>query len=315
MIAIPSSDYHKSFSSHLIHNFILLCRKTFEENGFKCFQKDQQWFNTIDKSIKPPFDTIISMGFVGLTNELYSWYKKHDVKIIIFQDDIHGKDDADKRKKYNWMRKADVLLIPYYENFLNRKEYAICHNKAINFPWFAPEECFTYTTSWKSRQNKIFLSGCMAPIYSIRRNIREFSKNFTKIDVLDHPGYKRRHRKHQIIGSKYYELMSKYKCAIATSADNPLDYPLSKFFEVPACGCLGLFEDIPSIKNLGFIPNSHYIPINNKNYKEVIHDINFNNKQLIDMTNLCRKFILENHTDKIRANQLVEIIKNNRVCS
>lgn len=307
-IAIPSSTYHKNFSSKLIHNFILLVRETCGRLNIEYVDKDQESFGEFTKSDQKPFDVLISMGFTALTPELSEFYRRHDIRVILFQDDIHGKDDKDLRKKIKWMQFADILLIPYYKNFLSRPEYVDCHNKAIDFPWFAPRSCFKHDRLWNDRKNKIIVSGCMASVYSLRRNLRELAGSIKCIDVLDHPGYKPRKRKHQIIGDEYYNLLSEYKCAVATSADAPLNYPLSKYFEIPACGCIGLFEQIEELSNFGFEKNKHYVSITKDDYREAIKDIAKNFDKLEGMATLCRKHVLNNHTDTHRVRQLIKIL-------
>lgn len=307
-IAIPSSAYHKNFSSKLIHNFIVLVRETCKQLNIEYIDKDQEDFNKLMESDQKPFDVLISMGFTALTPELSEFYRHHNIKVILFQDDIHGKDDKDLRKKIKWMQFADILLIPYYKNFLSRIEYSDCHHKAINFPWFAPHSCFEYNHHWNDRQNKIIVTGCMAPVYSLRRNLRNLSNTIQGIDVLDHPGYKPKRRKHHIIGNEYYKLLSEYKCAAATSADSPLNYPLSKYFEIPACGCIGLFEKIEELSDFGFEENKHYISITKDDYREAVNDTIKNFDKLENMATLCRDHIKNNHTDIHRVNQLINII-------
>lgn len=310
IISIPSSDYHKNFSSSLIHGFIETVRKTCDIYGIKRFNRDQEDFNSILSSNKKPFDILISMGFTCLTPELCEFYKKHKIKIILFQDDIHGKNDSDFRKKKKLIDVADILLIPYYRNFLSIEEYKSSHQKAINFPWFAPSSCFKYDKNWDDRNNNILITGCMADVYSLRRNIRELSKTNKTIDVLDHPGYKHRRRKHKIIGDKYYDYVSNYKCSVATSADSPLDYLLSKYFEIPACGCVGLFEEIEDLKNIGLEKNIHYIPITNNNYEETIRYVYKNVDEFKTMSSRCKKLMKNHHTDIHRAIQLINIVRD-----
>lgn len=309
-VAIPSSHYHKRFSSKLIHDFIILARQVCKQSGLECFEKDQEEFAGILESKSKPFDVLVSMGFTSLTPELADFYKRHKITVILFQDDIHGKDDKDLRKKKKWIEFADILLVPYYKNFMSRKEYSSCHNRAIDFPWFAPRKCFDNKIEWNDRKNEIFVSGCMAPVYSLRRNLRELSKTAKCIEVLDHPGYKPSRRKHHIIGDKYYSTLAEYKCAVATSADPPLDYPLSKYFEIPACGCVGLFEEIGILSDFGFEANKHYIPITKDDYVDVVRNTVKNIDKFKDMADLCKNHIRHNHTDVHRACKLVDIINS-----
>jgi len=309
-VAIPSSDYHKRFSSQLIHGFIQMARQVCKHAGIECFEKDQQEFKSLLDSDKKPFDILISMGFTSLTPDLAKFYKHHNIKVILFQDDIHGKDEKDFKKKKKWIQFADLLLIPYYENFLSREEYTNCHSKAIEFPWFAPRACFNHKTKWNQRNNNILVSGCMAAVYSLRRNLRTFSRSVNYVEILDHPGYRPGKRKHNIIGDAYYSLLSDHKCAVATSADPPLDYPLSKYFEIPACGCLGLFEEIGALANLGFEKNKHYIPITNEDFRDVAKHAHKNINKYENMATTCKEHVRRYHTDVVRACSLVDILNN-----
>lgn len=307
-IAVPSSNYHKNFCCSLINDFILTMRSECKNNNIDCVCIDQEKYANFLTTKNKPFDILISMGFTSLTDDLVDFYKSKNIKIIVFQDDIHGKNNSDFNRKKKWFNVADILLIPYYKNFMSMKEYSSIHNKAIEFPWFAPRKILPFDKKWKNRKNEILLSGCVSDIYSLRKNIRSLSSTNKYINVLMHPGYKNSKQKHNIIGEKYYSYLRSYKSAICTSADAPLNYPLSKYFEVPSCGCLGIFEKIDCLEDFGFVESEHYVSINSKSYKTKLDHIAKNINDFEHVARNCYELIKNNHTCLHRAKRLISIL-------
>ena len=83
-----------------------------------------------------------------------------------------------------------------------------------------------------------------------------------ELDYVDYAGMKNNF----YINEDYPEYLSRYCSAIATGTI----YPVIKFFEIPAAGCLTFMEITEKNhgKYLGFEDNKSAIFINEKNYKE-----------------------------------------------
>ena len=303
-IAIPSCGYHKQFISSLNQNLILAIRNYCEDNKIAYTNLDH---GELKESIKDQdFDIIISVGFAGLDEDLIKHYKQNNIKIAIIMDDLHKKpppkDTQFIAKKRNF-EAADLLFLMYPNHFKNMSVFKDIHHKCISLPWFCPEQ-FINKNQWSERKSITCLTGnTFKEIYPFRHQIAQW--NGPNVEVLKHPSYDPKKKKHTIVGDEYYNYLSKFQAAIVTTAAKPLNYPIAKYFEVLGCGCMGFFERTKDLDDFGFEPNKHYIPITPSNFKNVIKIENFNK----EIANNGRNFIKNNHTDTIRARQIIQCLQ------
>lgn len=198
-----------------------------------------------------------------------------------------------------------MLFLMYPNHFKNMNVFKSIHHKCVSFPWFCPQQ-FISEKSWDERKSIACLTGnTFIDIYPFRKKIEQW--NGKDIEILKHPSYATnlKKRKHSIVGSKYYEYLSKFQASIVTTAAKPLNYPIAKYFEVLGCGCMGFFERTEDLDELGFEPYKHYIPITASNFKDVIKKENFNQ----EIADNGRNFIQDNHTDTIRAEQIIQCLQ------
>ena len=88
-----------------------------------------------------------------------------------------------------------------------------------------------------------------------------WDQNDTRFEQLEHPGYGN-YTGVTTLGRGYAEHVNKYVACIVDGLI--LNYTIAKVFEIPAAGCLLLFNDemVPWMRDLGFQPYKHYIPYN-----------------------------------------------------
>jgi hypothetical protein len=253
---------------------------------------------------KPDF-ILFTRGY-GFSPNVEGVCEKNKIVKILQIDDIHYKSQSQKESRHRLFKGADIILVSYYENFLKIKEYSRYAKKVCNFPFYAPSAC---SAGGGAKKDRIILSGRSSKAYSFRRKLRSYAGANNFIDIIDHPGYFELN--HDLIGDKYYNLLSEYKYSITASADSPLDYPVLKFFELPAIGSFCFFEDIPSLRGLGFIDEKHFISINQENYEKKISDYkNYYDKKIISNALLL---INRKHRSVNRFFQLKRIIEDQRV--
>ena len=259
---------------------------------------------------KNPPDVLLSISASGLFRPLIPFYKRNQTKIILFWDDLHWYTPEIKKSRLFIFQSADKILLPYQDVFLTMPVYKEFHHKSVVFPWWAPMECFENTTPWAERTPKILLSGATRKeVYPIRDLLNKYARRKRSLyDVLPHPGYVNNGKKtkHDIIGVPYYENLGSHQGALATSGTPfgmVLPYVICKTFEVPACGCVPYIDRNPRLDALGFIPDKHYVPVNERNYPGII----LKNKEHIAEN--ARKFVLENHSAEVRATTLLQMIK------
>ena len=102
-----------------------------------------------------------------------------------------------------------------------------------------------------------------AKFYPYRHMVQRWImyNNDTRFEHLRHPGYGN-YTGVTTLGRGYAEHINKYLACVVDGLI--LHYVVSKVFEIPAAGCLLLFNDemVPWMRDLGFEPYKHYIPYN-----------------------------------------------------
>lgn len=292
---------------------ILLCFKDFLDS--LSFYNDSKYgFN-----IKSIYSEDISSNFnvfndidwvilVGIDSNISLMRKKIDSKFAVFWDDIHYHTQEALNNRKKMFETSDVILLPYYKQFLKREEYKKFWDKSVFFPWFAPKICLENHIDFELRKDTLLMSGRVSDSYGFRKKMYENYFDDKDFEFLEHPGYNRRNRKHDVIREEYYKYLSNYKTAVVSTANSPLlDYTVAKYFEIPACGCSLILQETPDIKNLGFIENEHYININEDNFKNIKNIVKeFDLKKMSDKS---LELIKQKHLVENRIELLFEILK------
>ena len=261
--------------------------------------------------ISGKYEKILFLGFHPTPFQPFIRYNKElkkysNVKIILWQDDLHAYFEAeDKKKKLDY---ADVIMTPspvYFENLF--PEYLA---KTSFFFYSANfEENEQFSVKWEKRFDKIILSGCVNKSYRIRANIaNEMVKNkkFGEIcDFVKKPKMKEYNYKDGIIlpyGINYYKILGKFKGAFFGYYEYPKNFNLAKIIEILSMGCIGFLEYSPLLeKELGLIEMEHYVPCTNKENGKLITDIEYY-MYYLENRDGKGKIIAENGREHIRKN-------------
>lgn len=239
-------------------------------------------------------------------------------RVIVYFDDLQYWNKHMLQTKLACFQRADKILLPYYKQFVQMQEYSAFVDKAVFFPFYAPEAAFKFNDiHWQDKQDKALMTGRATPPYPFRRHIVATSNDL--IDILQHPGYFNQ-RLHDIVGEKYYAHIASYKGGIVTSATSRgtfeyigtqydpacyrefnLNYTLAKYFEIPACGVVPFIEQTPDLEDLGFKHGDNCVLITPTNYLDMVQK-HINDEALAKR---ARNFVLERH---MFANRL-EILK------
>jgi hypothetical protein len=87
-------------------------------------------------------------------------------------------------------------------------------------------------------------------------------------------------------------------------------YPVQKYFEVPASGCLPLAERLRGWgKTLGFIDGETYVAVDKRSWKEKILYYNKNYAEASKIIEKGRKLVLKRHTHQLRVREFLEILE------
>jgi len=284
----------KYFDDH-----ILLCFKDFFDSLVSAkinnLAIENVFVGDIDKKEKifKDADWVIT---VFMTHELFLKLNRNGTKVAVLWDDVHYWTKDSLKNRIKMFSNCNVLLLPYYKQFIKMQEFKQFWDKAFYFPWYAPQACFKFYKDFDLRKDQYLLSGTVSEPYSMRIKLSKFYKRDNFFCLLSHPGYDRKNRLHNIIHEKYYEYLSNYKICFVTTADQPLDYTVAKYFEIPACGCALILQKTPDINDLGFIENEHYICVDDSNYKHI-------------------KDIVKHYDIRKMSNRVLDLIKTRHVFS
>ena len=155
-------------------------------------------------------------------------------------------------------------------------------------------------TNLKSKLGHIFSKDTNSALYFYK--LRTMCN---KLLYVDYAGMK----ESKYINENYPEYLSKYCAAIATGTY----YPVIKYFEIPAAGCLTFME--MTEKNdgcyLGFKDGETSIFMNEKNYKKKFEEFlnDPDNKKWQEIASAGREHVMSNLTNEKAVNRLVNLMR------
>lgn len=280
------------------HYYFAKCLEDLNWQIIKLSQFNQKNFIDTQNKIIILFFTYDGYDFSNLKNN-------ENIKIIYKLDDLYPK----KNVRINCINNSDLVFGPY--QYLYNKVYPILNNKkTLKIPYSAVNLFFENIKFNENPLRKVFTSGAMNKnIYPFRYYIQNNINLRKNIDILKHPGYKK--KSHNCIHKNYYKKLNDYICCFVDAS--AYKYVLLKVYEICSVGSLLLVCD--SIKDelneLGFINNINCILCNKNNIQEKIEyilDIN-NNDEIINIRKMGMKLVRNNHTTKNRAFLFDEYIK------
>ncbi|MFY0543714.1 glycosyltransferase family protein [Brevibacillus sp. H7] len=154
------------------------------------------------------------------------------------------------------------------------------------------------------------LMGAVDNVYPLRYRILQEMSNQTNFVYHKHPGYrnyKPHERQKYFIGEKYAREINRAKMFF--TCDSVYNYPVAKYYEVPACKSLLLAPSVNELLDLGFVPGQHFVAINDHDFREKAEYFLKNEWERNKITEQGYRLVHENHTSVIRARQLLEMIK------
>ncbi len=275
------------------------------------------------------YDAVFLMrGGDAMSDEHIHHYKKNNILVSIWHDDIfswklfphyYGDIYHWKLKKFachskelmKWFEVADILFFPYINTFLKFRKYQKFKTKVVWLPWSAPDSLLESDATWRTRKDKIVLSGHMYKQYTLRNIIEKYSVTNSGKEILTclkHYGYCQKSQSKMTTGHSYWDFLKAHKGAVATSAIKASDFHRAKYMEIPACGCLPFLEYTPDIHFLGFVDGINCIVIDKFNYKEKFQMI-YSEKASVIARN-ARELVEQKHLHSHRAATIVSCIVN-----
>ncbi|GAA0489772.1 hypothetical protein GCM10008986_14580 [Salinibacillus aidingensis] len=156
----------------------------------------------------------------------------------------------------------------------------------------------------------LLMMGAVSDYYPLRQRILEVYEGQANFVYHRHPGYRHYSKKEEqqhIIGNRYARELN--RAQITFTSPSVFHYPVLKYFEALACKTLLLAPTFNELEDLGFIPGSHFVSINEHNFKEKAAYFLEHETERNRIAEQGYHFIRKKHSTKLRAQQLVEIIE------
>ncbi len=151
------------------------------------------------------------------------------------------------------------------------------------------------------------LMGEVNSYYPLRQKILKTMNGKPGFVYHPHPGYRNFSQNERILVRKRYAREIN-RAKIFFTCDSILHYPVSKYYEIPACKTLLLAPTSKEIENLGFIPGVHFVDINEDNFVEKAEYYLTHEKERMKIAKQGYKMVRKRHSTEQRAADLVEII-------
>lgn len=124
-----------------------------------------------------------------------------------------------------------------------------------------------------------------------------------------HPGYRNiGAHEGKFVREKYAMEINRAKLFL--TCDSIYQYPVAKYFEVPACRTLLLAPDSPELYDLGFRAGEHFVAINEKDFLEKAKYYASHDEERQAIADNGFRLVRTRHSTAARAKELVASIRN-----
>ncbi|MFC5451035.1 glycosyltransferase [Paenibacillus aestuarii] len=221
-------------------------------------------------------------------------------KGILFHDLYR---DNDIFVEYVEKSKIDLLYAHYRDGFLSL--YPQYKDRFIWLPLHVYRPIFC-KRSIKKDIRFLMMGSLGKKKYPLRNKMFQRMKNVEGFVTHKHPGYdySLKENGNIFVGEKYAKEVARAK--IFLTCGSIYNYPLGKYFEVPACNTLLLASGFPELLDLGFIDKKTFVEINEENFEEKAKYYNKYKEERKIITRAGHKMVLARHTTDIRVRQFVD---------
>lgn len=156
----------------------------------------------------------------------------------------------------------------------------------------------------------LLMMGAVNSVYPFREKVLQSYQNEPNFIYHRHPGYedgKTMKSDTFYIGEKYAQEINRAK--IFFTCPSIYHYPVQKYFEALACKTLLLAPTFQELEDLGFIPGTHFVAVNEDNFMEKAKYYLKNETKRNKIAAQGYEFIHSNHSLSIRARGLVKTIE------
>lgn len=249
--------------------------------------------------------------------------KNRSYRVGVFLSDLHGKYshnilspsgfcDLVNRCGYDsvFMKYLEIHGTWHDPNLFQRRLKPEIHF----LPWSVDTEKFK-----RGRRKKIdltFIGNTSGPMYPLRQaiydNLLHVGRDYKTVRSKSPKGgtFERRVdmlQQNHYVGERYADLLNNTR--IMLFGCSQYRYPVQKYFEAAASGCLILANEPSNAKDLGFINSYTYVDINEKEWENTATWCLENWDQVKKIPTYAVKNIARNHTHRVRAREFLEMLR------
>ncbi|GGB49031.1 glycosyltransferase [Virgibacillus dakarensis] len=191
-------------------------------------------------------------------------------------------------------------FIQTYPEFVDKMEW---------FPHFVQTEIFR--DYGIDKNINLLMMGAVSDHYPLRQKIIKTYKGNPDFIYHKHPGYRnfnKDEKNQHFIGERYAREINQAK--IVFTCPSVFQYPVIKYFEVLACKTLLLAPTFKELEDLGFVPDYHFIPIDENNFMDKAAYYLANETERQTIAEQGYRFIRKRHSVKQRSDQLIKKIES-----
>lgn len=245
----------------------------------------------------PDYDFIICADIFAFNNE--KWCDIKIPKAAMFEDQ-HGDNNLSQVKD---MVKDNWLVLHRYQF---RKFHTDLHKylKCIWFPHSVNTKIFRDYNM--ERKYDILQTGALYKVYETRNFVKSVFSGDERYKIIERP---KENVPNQWPTRKDYakELNKAY---LNVCCGSVYQYPVMKYFEIPAAKSVIFGDWFDELGDLGFEPYNNMLVIDRDNIKKQVDFLLDNKKRLIEIANNGHNLVYRRHTNEIRAKELIDIIKD-----
>lgn len=243
-------------------------------------------------------DLIICDNLCAFRNEPWSKFNLPLFSILVDQHSLVDNDQVNIAIKNNFKVFHRYKFNLFHKDLPNKiKTFYLPHSVNINI----------YKNFNLKKEIDLLQTGAISSVYLLRNFIKNYNFKNINYKFIERPDDT--NLKKWPIGNDYINLINKSKFTLACGSK--YNYPVLKYFEIPACGSIIYGSYFDELRDLGFIRNINFIEADTNNPEDHIKKL-LKEKELLE--NICLngfKLINEKHSNSIRINQMMNIIMDN----
>ncbi|MFD1361141.1 glycosyltransferase [Lentibacillus salinarum] len=173
---------------------------------------------------------------------------------------------------------------------------------------------FVNTTLYKDyglkKDIRLLMMGAVNEVYPLRQRILDAYQGDARFVYHRHPGYRNFSKEDEgrhVMGQTYAKELNRAR--IFFTSPSRLNYPVIKYFEALACRTLLLAPTFKELEDLGFIPDFHFVPINEHNFQDKAAYYLAHETERQKIADQGYRFVHERHTLEQRSEQLIKRIE------